>query len=500
MADFRVLLVYPNLQMVNLLPSNISVLAACLKGAGFEVRLFDTTLYRTAEKSVDEIRVEHMQLRKFNLKEQGVDYKETDVYEDFLKAVEEFAPNLIGISATDDTYDLGLSLVERAKDAIRGRGIHVIMGGVYPTFAPEEAIENEILDSICVGEGEEAIVELSKALEEGKDITGIKNLWVKTNGRLYKTDLRKLIDVDALPYEDLGIFEEKRLFRPMQGRIFRMIPVSADRGCPFSCTFCAAPSFRRLYLDSGSGQYFRVKSVGKLIEEIRHQAEIYKADYIYFNSETFFARKEEDLKEFSREYKKIGLPFWCQTRIETITGERIKMLEDINCNRISIGIEHGNEEFRKEILKKHFTNDEVLSAFKILEKSRIPITVNNIVGFPDETRELAFDTIRLNRQIKADSINAYFFVPYRGTPLRQYCIEKGYLDPRAKTDSLMRSSILKMPQFKADEIKGLVRTFPLYVKMPESYYPKIKMAERLDEEGDAVLAELREIYFREYFK
>ncbi len=119
----------------------------------------------------------------------------------------------------------------------------------------------------------------------------------------------------------------------------------------------------------------------------------------------------------------------------------------MNCDRISIGIEHGNEKFRKKVLKKKFTNKQVIDAFRILQKSKIPVTVNNIIGFPDETRDLVFDTINLNRNIKTDSINAYFFVPYRGTPLRKHCINRGYLDPHVKTDSLMRSSILNMPQF-----------------------------------------------------
>lgn len=57
-----------------------------------------------------------------------------------------------------------------------------------------------------------------------------------------------------------------------------------------------------------------------------------------------------------------------------------------------------------------------------------------------------------------------------------------------------------MPQFKPDEIKGIVRTFPLYVRVPESCFDKIKVAEQLNEEGDKMLVELREIYFREYFK
>ena len=69
--NFKVLLVYPNYSMVNLLPTNIGILTACLKQNGFTVDLFDTTYYRTAEKTLDEIRVETLQVRKFDLSEMG---------------------------------------------------------------------------------------------------------------------------------------------------------------------------------------------------------------------------------------------------------------------------------------------------------------------------------------------------------------------------------------------------------------------------------------------
>ena len=482
--------------MVSLLPSNIAMLSAYLKEAKIDVKVFDTTFYKTEEKSVDEIRVEHMQVRPFNLKEKGVDYKNTDVLEDFVACVEDYKPHIIGVSATDDTYDLGMSLISK----VRSDNVHVIIGGVYPTFSPEEVINDENVDSICVGDGEEALLELCMKMQANEDITGIKNLWVKKDGKIYRNALRALTDINKIPYEDFSVFEKKRLFRPMQGKVYRMIPVTIDRGCPFGCAFCAAPLQGKLYRDAEHGRYFRKKTTTRIMDELKFHIHKYKADYIYFNSETFFARKDGDIKEFGKQYAaQIGLPFWCQTRIETITEKRIKILEDMNCDRISIGLEHGNEAFRKRVLKKHFSNKQVVDAFEIFRKSSIPVTINNIIGFPDDTRELTLDTIRLNRSITADSINAYFFVPYRGTPLRSYCIDKGYLDPDAKTNSLMRESILKMPQFPPEQIKGLIRTFPLYVKMDESYFDKIKIAEQLDKEGDLMLEELREIYYKEYF-
>lgn len=496
MCNLRVLLVYPNLQMVNLLPSNIAILSAMLKRAGHEVKLFDTTFYRLQDKSVDDIRVENMQLRPFCLQEKGIDYKDTDLLEDFKNAIAEYRPQVVGVSVVDDTVELGMSLLQMIDNPV----IHRIVGGIYPTFSPLDVLNKPYVDSVCVGEGEEAFVELCDCIAAGDDFTKIHNIWTKKGDKIFKSELRAPLDLNKLPFEDFSIFEEKRIFRPMQGKIHRMVPVMIDRGCPYSCSFCAAPLLRKLYKGPRGERYFRVKTVDRIMKELEHFVQRYGADYIYFNSETFFARNDDDIQKFSRQYiSRIGLPFWCQTRIETITEHRMQILRDMNCDRISIGLEHGNEEFRDRLLQKKFTNDQVIRAFQIMEKTGITVTVNNIIGFPDETRELVFDTIRLNRQFKADSINAYFFVPYSGTPLRKYCIEKGYISEDVKTDSIMRRSVLNMPQFPATEIEGLVKTFPLYVKMPESYYSKIKIAEKSDEEGYKAYAELREIFYREYF-
>jgi len=172
----------------------------------------------------------------------------------------------------------------------------------------------------------------------------------------------------------------------------------------------------------------------------------------------------------------------------------------MNCQNMQFGIEHGNEAFRTKVLNRHYTNKQMIDAFRIIEKYGIKYTVNNIIGFPDETRELVFDTININRQIKPATMNVYFFTPYKGTRLHQYCIERGYLDKNDKVHQLLDGVPLKMDTISYQELKGLQRTFPLYAKMPESMFGQIRIAERFDDEGDRVFEELKNIYYEKYFK
>lgn len=495
MKNFRILLVYPNMQMVNLLPSNLSILSACLKNAGFTVGLFDTTFYKIEEESVDEKRVDFLQLRPFDYSELGITYKATDVYDDFVTKVEQFSPDLIAVTIVEDTYDLALRLLKTVSHL----DIPVIAGGVHVILSPDPVLMNDEIDMICYGEGEEALVELCKRMASGLPFDNIKNIWVKNSGEIVRNPMRPLVNINEIPYNDFSLFEEQRFFRPMQGKIFRMIPLEIDRGCPFHCTFCAAPSLRDLYKKETSGTYHRIKTLRRIIEELIHQVRTYRAEYIYFNSETFLAMNDEKFKAFAFEYiEKIHLPFWCQSRIETISEFKIDLLEKMGCDRLSIGIEQGNEKFRTRVLKKKFTNKQVLDAFAILKNHPIPITVNNMLGFPGETRDLVFDTIRLNRMINIDSTNCFAFKPYHGTQLREVALKEGYLKDTGNIHSILESS-LDMPQLRKKEIEGLLRTFPLYIKMPENRFTEIRIAEEDSQEGNVMYAKLAEEFRKTYW-
>jgi len=137
-CDFRVLLVYPNLTMM-LVPSlAIGIFTRILKKEKYRVSLFDTTHYVSEENSSPQNRVKFLQARNFNEENDlGVRIK-TDLINDYVKKVESIKPDFIIYSVVEDCYRQTLALME----AIKNFHIPHIVGGVYPTAAPDICINN----------------------------------------------------------------------------------------------------------------------------------------------------------------------------------------------------------------------------------------------------------------------------------------------------------------------------------------------------------------------
>jgi radical SAM superfamily enzyme YgiQ (UPF0313 family) len=310
-----------------------------------------------------------------------------------------------------------------------------------------------------------------------------------------------MINMDENPLIDMSIFEEGRFYRPMGGRVWRMFPVETHRGCPYKCAFCNSPSQQELYKKEEDKSYLRRKSFENMRRELLFYKNDMKAEYLYFWADTFLSWKKGEFEEFCEIYEDIRLPFWCQTRIETIDAPKLKRLKDIGCARMAFGLEHGNEKFRREVVQRQVTNDSMIKNFKIVTDSGIPYSVNNIMGFPYETYDLAFDTIELNRHIDSVDRNAYAFTPFAGTPLREECNKLGYLKETDIVHSIfVNGSLLEMPQFPKEKINGLLKTFNLYVKFPKSRWPDIKKAEEETQEGQKIFTELKAEFIDRFWK
>ncbi len=489
----KVLFLYPNLYMMNMMPPAIAVFSALLKEKGIETALFDTTYYPWdhsggEDLSSDKRKELTLQVRPFHL---DIQPKTSDIVEDFCHLVDSYHPDLIAMSVVEDTYPQGLFLLNQVKD----RDIPALVGGVFPTFAPHLVIKEPAVDMVCVGEGEGALVELCERISRGQDYSDVANLWVKDrDGKVRRNPQRQVVDINTLPILDFEIFEENRIYRPMAGKVYRMIPIETHRGCPYTCSYCNSPSQVTLHNDNKVGRYFRKKRMDLVRDELAYLIERWKAEYVYFPADTFLAWSEEEFQEFIEMYSEFKLPFWMQTRPETITEENVAALKSVGCHRVSLGIEHGNEQFRRDIVNRKITNMELIEKTNRIGAS-IPVSVNNITGFPTETRELALDTVRLNRDLSVDTMNCYTFMPYHGTPLRELAIQKGYLQPDALSCSLTAGSILDMPEYPRTAIQGIVKCFSLYSRLPETLWPEIQKAEMDDE----VFAGLRNEYISQYF-
>jgi len=496
----KVLFIYPNTFGMNMLPPAIALFSAILKQHGHQVALFDATYY-SIDYGVnsDGTKAERLNVVPFETDALGIKMRTTDWRNDLDAQIASFNPDLIALSTTEDMWNLGLKMLEHIKDQISLNKIPVLAGGVFPTFAPEIVIKQSLIDMVCVGEGENALVDLCARIGKNQPYEDVTNLWVKQkDGAIKKNPISKPVDVDDAPILDMSLFEEQRLYRPMAGKWYKMMPMETIRGCPFKCTFCNSPDQITMYKEETDASFFRKKKLDLVYKELKHFKEDLGVEYNYFWADVFLAWTADEFDEFCDRYQDIGLPFWMQTRPETISDYKIKRLAEVGLHRISFGIEHGNEQFRKKLLDRQWENKPIIEVLKIPHRYGVQFSVNNITGFPTETRELALDTVELNRNIDSDNQNLYSFVPFHGTPLRKLCEDTGLVTPETITKALTDKPMLVMPQYPQDEIEGLIKCFALYVKFPKNRWADIKKAEANTPEGEKIYSELKQEYIEKY--
>ncbi len=487
----KVLLYYPNLYGMNMLPPSIGFFTHLLKKEGHDVKLFDTTVYEGLDGSIntDQQKADNLNARPFDdsiLQDYVKD--SSDAVSDFQALLDSFQPELIAMSCTEDMYPVGVNLLAQLNNRPA-----VLAGGVFPTFAAELAItmSNGVIDYVLKGEGDKTLPEICNRLEKKQSLDDLSGLVMKTKDGFIDNPLPAPISMDDQVLPDYSLFEESRFYRPMQGKMRRMFPVTTIRGCPYTCAYCNSPSQIQIHKIEGM-KFLRNAKIDAVYNEIKYLMDNYQPDSFYFWADTFLAWSRREFDQFCDMYEEFKLPFWIQTRAETVTEYKFKRLKEIGLLRVAFGLEHGNEKFRERVLDRKIANRKIIERFKTVTDLGIPISVNNIMGFPTETRELAFDTIELNRQIRSDGVNAYTFTPFHGTPLRDMSEELGFFEKDKLARCINKPTLLNMPQWTQEEIEGLRRCFVLYVKMPKNRWPEIRNAEALTPEGDAIWETLKQ--------
>lgn len=360
---------------------------------------------------------------------------------------------------------------------------------MHPTLCPEEVLGNEFVDIVCVGEGDDALPELCDAIEKGEDYSHIKNMWVKQGGIIVKNPQRQFVDLDKLPVPDWTLFDRRHLFRPFEGEIYTGGFFVTSRGCPGKCTYCVNESLQKICKDCGS--YFRRMNPKKIAEQVRKLKERYGATWFKFGDDTFLLHTISEFEELRNLIKPLDIQFGCSVRPDTVTEKKVELLKDMGCVAMSVGIETGNEDLRRNQLNRQISNQQIENALNWISAADIRISTFNLLGIPNETRENVYETIRLNKKLGVKAANVYIVYPFPKSILSEkYGVN--ILDEEGKIIPMNKAELFNFSKMSQNELLGLQKTFNLYLNLPEELWPIIKLAEEDSEQGDVVYKALKE--------
>lgn len=502
----KLLLVYPNLPLMMAPSIAMGIFNAIGKREGCEVEIFETTQY-SDEYSNRHIRMTEIGANRSNKEEEIKDMfhiQSTEkILPDFIEKCKTFKPDLILMGVQEDVWGTARRLLNSIKD----QNIPHILGGVFPTSAPEIVLGDPLVNIIALHEGERTVEQAINCIKNKESITKINGIWWKDEfGLIHKNPPQPLCDITAIT-PDFTCFEDYRWQRPMGGRIFqRAVSMETYRGCPYNCTYCNSPNTRDFAKRNDLGNFMRRKSAKCIERDFLYYKELYDPDLIMFQDDSFLARPMKEIYEFCEMWSKHKTPFWFNTRIENCKPEILSALKEAGCYRMTFGLESGNEKYRREVLKRNVSNEKYLEYFNYINESNIPYSLNVIIGMPFETREMVLDTADMVRASKGyDGLTIGMMQFYHGTDLRTMAVNNGFLDPTHinsdNADELGGGYLdhwsIKMPDpyLQYNDVKGLVRTFALYAHFDKSRWSEIRLAET----DDIVWNRLMDEYKKEFF-
>jgi len=335
-------------------------------------------------------------MQSYVVNKQGSELIETSIWKKtkpqelkhLVTMIKEFEADAIGIS----TLSLGLGLATEVTEHLRQHfDLPILWGGTGPTVEPDRSIQ--YADLVCVGEGEDVILDIAQRLDDKKGLEEIPGTWFKDKqGTVHKNPKRPVADLEkiAVPnweaenYAFINGPRFERSLRPDDHSIDKSYQVMTQRGCPFSCSFCVESFYQNEF---GKQDSLRRMSPEKAISELRYAKDVLGHKTVTFMDDVFTVNPRW-LKKFLPLYKEqIGLPFFCYTYPTTHTPDVLAMLEEAGCHAITMGVQSGSERILTEIYERPTKVGRVVEAANEIAESGIPAMTFDVIPQTDFDRE-----------------------------------------------------------------------------------------------------------------
>ncbi len=326
--------------------------------------------------------------------------------------VKSFSPDVVGVSVMSSR---GLKDAIKVSKKLKKQGLIVVWGGQLSSMQYDLVLDNDFVDFISYGEGEETWKELADCLENKGNIYKIAGLVYKKDEKIICTEQRPFADLKDLPISDWTLIDVPKYMQTYLG-CNKMMYIYSSKGCPGRCTFCSNMIFHKSTHRKRPNEY--------VIEEIKYLIDNFELDGVYFSDELWCLNKA-DMVDFCQRVHDNNLNFhWgVQVRIGTFDENDFKIMYDAGCRWIFFGIETGSKEIMHKI-HKNIDFNKIKPTFDALRRIGITSIASFIIGYPDETVEQLKDTVHLIKTIGANLIPVYHLTPLPGTAMYDKLVQE----------------------------------------------------------------------------
>ena len=272
--------------------------------------------------------------------------------------------NIVGVTCLTAFYEN----VAELSNLLKSNSKTVIIGGVHPTFLPNQTLVDTNADYIICGEGEIAFSQLLENDLNNKDIKGVYSQDDLNNTNTKFESAEIIENLDELPFPDWEQINPNTYPQATHGFFAKNFPIgfiTSTRGCPYSCKFCASPSFYK--------KKIRFRSPQNIIEEIKYLVNHIKVKEIHFEDDnlTFDRNHISEICNLIIE-NNIKINWGCPNgiRADKVDDELIKLMKKAGCYFFFYGIESSNDKILKNINKGE-SSDVIRKSINLAKKIKL---------------------------------------------------------------------------------------------------------------------------------